>query len=134
VTREFKVPIQAPSISIQGANSSQQLMGDGSLVIPYIYSDTAPSSPALGARWVNSNDGVVYTYVNDGDSSAWVELNAVGYAGVQGILGPQGITGGSGIQGLQGTLGLQGPNGLQGITGSAVYDLDQAVISMQVFR
>ena len=116
---------------LSGLQGTQGLQGPGTF---YTYSSTPPASPAVGDRWVDSDDGVSYTYTYDGNSSAWVELNAIGYAGLQGVPGPQGILGNTGIQGLQGTLGLQGPNGLQGVTGSAIYDLDQAVISMQVFR
>jgi hypothetical protein len=115
---------------VQGSQGTQGLQGVGTF---YTYSSNPPSSPAVGDRWVDSDDGVSYTYTYDGDSYAWVELNAIGYAGLQGIPGPQGITG-IGAQGLQGSLGIQGINGIQGPTGSAVYDLDQAVISMQVFR
>jgi hypothetical protein len=115
---------------IIGATGAQGIQGPGTF---YTYSTTPPSSPAVGDRWVNSNDGISYTYTYDGDSYAWVELNAIGYAGVQGVPGPQGITG-IGAQGLQGSLGTQGLTGIQGTIGSAVYDLDQAVISMQVFR
>lgn len=38
-------------------------------------SATAPSSPANGDEWLNLTDGTAYTYVNDGNSSAWVELS-----------------------------------------------------------
>jgi hypothetical protein len=37
-------------------------------------SSTAPTSPAAGDRWLHSTTGVLYTYVNDGDSSQWVDL------------------------------------------------------------
>jgi hypothetical protein len=38
-------------------------------------STTAPTSPADGDEWLDLTDGTHYTYVNDGNSSAWVELS-----------------------------------------------------------
>lgn len=40
----------------------------------FTYSTTAPSTPAAGDRWVDANSGIEYTYINDGNSSQWVEL------------------------------------------------------------
>jgi hypothetical protein len=124
MTREFKVPVQAPSIIKDGGTSSQYLMADGSVV-------------TFSAQGVQ------------------------GIQGIQGIQGPQGVQGTQGLQGVQGTQGTQGIQGIQGIigddgfvaqtepptntsllwldtdepavTGQAIYDTDQAVISMQVF-
>ena len=52
----------------------------------YTFSSTAPASPAAGDEWLDSTSGILYTYVNDGNSSAWVELGAPGF-------GPQGPAG-----------------------------------------
>jgi hypothetical protein len=52
----------------------------------YSYSSSAPASPAAGDEWLDSDVGILYTYVNDGNSSAWVELGAPGF-------GPQGPAG-----------------------------------------
>lgn len=38
----------------------------------FTFSTTAPTSPAAGDRWIDSNSGIEYTYVNDGDSSQWI--------------------------------------------------------------
>ena len=54
-------------------------------------STTPPSSPVNGQKWVNTLDGVEYTYFVDGDSSQWIEL---------------GPTQGSGISGAGGTMFL----------------------------
>lgn len=35
---------------------------------------SAPSSPAVGDRWLHATTGVEYTWVDDGTSSQWVEL------------------------------------------------------------
>jgi hypothetical protein len=34
-----------------------------------------PPAPHVGDWWLDSDDGVLYTYVNDGDSPYWIELN-----------------------------------------------------------
>lgn len=44
----------------------------------YTFSATAPSSPASGDQWTDSDDGITYQYLNDGTSSQWVELGPVG--------------------------------------------------------
>lgn len=48
----------------------------------YTFSATAPSSPASGDQWTNSDDGITYQYLNDGTSSQWVELGPVGISAV----------------------------------------------------
>lgn len=55
----------------------------------YTVSSTAPTSPANGDRWFDTNSGIEYTYVNDGNSSQWVETSAPGI-GEQGPQGPAG--------------------------------------------
>ena len=44
--------------------------GGGNLTV----STTAPSFPSVGDEWIDSNTGKKYTYINDGDSSQWVEI------------------------------------------------------------
>jgi hypothetical protein len=42
----------------------------------FTYDTTPPASGnTAGDRWVDSNDGTLYTYVNDGDSSQWVDFS-----------------------------------------------------------
>ena len=77
----------------------------------YTYSATAPSSPTAGDRWLDSDTGIAYTYVNDGSVPAWIELSASGFIGTQGDTGAQGTTGLQGTDGAQGTQGLQGTFG-----------------------
>lgn len=52
----------------------------------YTVSSTAPSSPANGDRWFDASSGIEYAYLNDGNSSQWVETGAPGI----GPTGPQG--------------------------------------------
>ena len=37
------------------------------------FSNTAPATPTVGDRWLNSETLTQYVYINDGDSSQWVE-------------------------------------------------------------
>jgi hypothetical protein len=37
------------------------------------FQSTPPSGMAVGSRWMDSNSGIEYTYVNDGDSYQWVQ-------------------------------------------------------------
>lgn len=55
----------------------------------YTFSSTAPTSPNAGDRWTDADDGITYEYINDGDSSQWVELGPVGQ---RGSVGPKSIT------------------------------------------
>jgi len=77
---------------------------------------SSPLSPSEGDMWMDSSTGVLFIYLNDGDSSQWVELGGgLGYAGPTGPTGPQGE---QGIQGIQGPTGATGEQGIQGNTGA----------------
>jgi hypothetical protein len=52
--------------------------GGGGGGTTYTYSSSAPGSPSPGDEWLDSTSGILYTYVNDGNSSAWVELGPFG--------------------------------------------------------
>jgi hypothetical protein len=41
-----------------------------------VSSPTAPTSPVSGNLWLNTNDGVLFVYYNDGDTSQWVEVKS----------------------------------------------------------
>ena len=68
--------------------SGQLLSTNGSAVLSwataggggttFTYSSSAPGSPSAGDEWLDSTSGILYTYVNDGNSSAWVELGPFG--------------------------------------------------------
>lgn len=45
----------------------------------FTVSSSAPASPAAGDRWLDSDTGIEYTYVNDGNTSQWVEFGGLGY-------------------------------------------------------
>lgn len=52
----------------------------------YTISSTAPSSPTSGDRWLETDTGVEFTYINDGSSSQWVETSVGGSGGGGGSL------------------------------------------------
>lgn len=60
---------------VKAADGSMAPVGGGQT---YTYSTTAPTSPVAGDEWLDSDVGILYTYVNDGNSSAWVELGPPG--------------------------------------------------------
>ena len=41
--------------------------------IRFFYQNTSPAGPLVGDRWMNSDTGREYVYINDGDSSQWVQ-------------------------------------------------------------
>lgn len=67
---------------IAGSNVTISPNSAGALVISasggtdrvkFTNSTSAPSSPTEGDLWWNPDDGIVYQYLNDGNSSQWVE-------------------------------------------------------------
>lgn len=69
----------------------------------FVFSPTPPLNPQPGDRWVDSNTMNELLYVNDGNSSQWIQVAPSG---------PQGLTGFTGSQGPpQGYSGSQGPAG-----------------------
>jgi hypothetical protein len=61
----------------------------------FTFSNTAPASPNTGDRWVNTQNGVEYTYTYDGNSYQWIQLTPAksGPTGAQGIQGSTIIVG-----------------------------------------
>lgn len=39
----------------------------------FSYSSSAPIEPGAGDRWIDSTTGIEYTYIDDGDSTQWIE-------------------------------------------------------------
>jgi plastocyanin len=60
-------------------------------------SATAPVAPQEGNVWLNTTNGYLYIYINDGNSSQWIQ--------------PASPAGAQGIQGIQGEQGPAGPTG-----------------------
>ena len=40
----------------------------------FFYQDTVPVTAVAGDRWVNSDTGIEYTYIDDGNSTQWVQF------------------------------------------------------------
>jgi len=67
-----------PSGNTLTISSSASGSGSG-----FTYASSAPSTPAIGDRWLDSDTGKEYVYINDGDSSQWIEpLSSNGLVGV----------------------------------------------------
>jgi len=65
----------------------------------FYYANTAPATPVAGDRWVNSDSLREFVYVNDGDSSQWIETVKFQQQGATGATGP-----GANIAALSGNL------------------------------
>ena len=46
----------------------------------YTESATAPGTPSVGDRWLDTDNGILYTYVDDASGDQWVELGAPGFS------------------------------------------------------
>ncbi len=89
---------------------------------PFYTSDTPPSNPVAGDSWFNTNDGTMYIYVNDGNTSQWVEHRseiARSQVGLVPIV-PTSIAVGSGT-GTVSTTGLVTINGATSVTLNGVF-------------
>lgn len=62
-----------------GTASVVEIGGGGGTT--FTASATAPASPVAGQEWLDTDNGILYTYVNDGTSNQWVELGAPGVVG-----------------------------------------------------
>ena len=95
--------------------------GDGST---FYYQPTQPTGTGItmGYRWMNSDTGIEYVYINDGNTPQWIQPTTNGSQGPQGPVGPQGNPGatgaGSTAPGPQGNTGDTGPQGNTGATGN----------------
>ena len=61
--------------------------------------DSAPSSPSDGDLWYDTDDGGMFVYYEDTDSSQWVEV-----IGSQGATGTTGADGGAGVASVYATI------------------------------
>jgi len=63
-----------------------------------------PTSPSNGDLWLNSEDGQLYVYYVDVDTSQWITASS-------GVTGPKGDTGDAGATGATGPTGATGAPG-----------------------
>jgi hypothetical protein len=78
----FNENIYAPNIvtSVNGQTGAVTVSGGGG---GFTYASSAPSSPSVGDRWIDSDTGKEYVYVSDGSSSQWIEpVSSNGLVGV----------------------------------------------------
>jgi microcystin-dependent protein len=77
--------LQFPSSPINGAVSGDYTYDatkgawrkNAALPVSVTHSDVAPSNPREGDQWWKSDEGTLFTYYNDGNSSQWVESTNV---------------------------------------------------------
>jgi microcystin-dependent protein len=77
--------LQFPSDPINGAVSGDYTYDatkgawrkNAALPVSVTHSDVAPSNPREGDQWWKSDEGTLFTYYNDGNSSQWVESTNV---------------------------------------------------------
>jgi hypothetical protein len=73
----------------------------------FYYQASAPTGVTVGDRWMDSNTGIEFVYVFDGDTSQWMQpTNSVSV-----VTGPQGPTGSAGATGATGATGSGGGGG-----------------------
>ena len=79
------MPLTFPSNPSNGATSGDYTYDsaktawrkNAALPVSVTHSDVAPSNPRAGDQWWKSNEGTLFTYYNDGNSSQWVESTNV---------------------------------------------------------
>ena len=64
--------------------------------------DSAPGSPSDGDLWYDTDDGGMFVYYQDADSSQWVEV--IGSQGAPGAAGAAGADGGAGVASVYATV------------------------------
>ena len=92
----------AGNIGPIGATGPAGATGAGS----FSYGNTAPVSPTIGSRWLDSESGKEFIWVVAGATGVWIQ--SVGGNGPQGNIGNIGATGATGITGATGPAGPTG--------------------------
>jgi hypothetical protein len=59
-------------IQYDGTSSRWRVVG-GSAGASFYFQTGAPTTPAAGDQWIDSSAGIQYEYINDGNTSQWVE-------------------------------------------------------------
>ena len=121
------------TLTLMAGNTGLMTM-TGNTMVPvgsggFTYGNTVPTSPVSGDRWFDSTTMLELVYINDGDTSQWVQASAagargatgatgVGATGATGLTGSPGSPGGAtGATGVQGNIGPVGATGIQGNIG-----------------
>jgi len=72
--------------------------------VKFAFSSTPPAGPTYGDQWYDSENGVLFVYINDGDSSQWIDVAGSIVGGitsyvstVNGVTGPISIVQGTNV-------------------------------------
>lgn len=74
----------SPAVGQRYASGASSWVWDGVTwniapqMMPTIYSDMPPANPAVGQFWMRGTNGVLYCYINDGNSQQWVQVSGQG--------------------------------------------------------
>lgn len=81
-----------------GGTGSQGITGPqgNTGTIDFYYQENNPLGITYGSRWMDSDTGIEYVYVNDGSSDQWIQPISTGTNGATGSQGIQGVTGATG--------------------------------------
>ena len=90
-------------------NVTVTVAGTGGDSTGFSYGNTAPVSPSIGSRWLDSDSGKEFIWVVAGATGVWIQ--SVGGNGPQGNIGNIGATGATGITGATGAPGSPGSAG-----------------------
>jgi len=96
-----------------GATGAQGVTGG----VNFTFATIPPAGATAGDQWLDSNSGTLFIYVDDGNSSQWIDL--MGF-GPMGATGAAGATGAIGATGVTGAIGATGATGAMGITGTGL--------------
>jgi len=71
------------TITLSGKTLTIASTASGGSSTGFTYASSAPSTPTVGDRWIDSDTGKEYVYVNDGSSSQWIEpVSSNGLVGI----------------------------------------------------
>jgi hypothetical protein len=67
------------SVATDGKNINIDITGGGGTTVAnrFTYAPDPPENPINGDRWFESDTGKYFVYIDDGDSSQWVEISVV---------------------------------------------------------
>lgn len=65
--------IDTQEIWFQSYNGSLKLIAPSGANGEFYFQISPPVAPIPGAVWVHANTGIFYVYVNDGNSSQWMQ-------------------------------------------------------------
>ena len=73
-------------------NGAAYAAGGGGSGITYTASTSPPGSPAIGDQWYDTAEGILYEYIDDGDTSQWVDIVSPTFSGASPVAFNSNIT------------------------------------------